>query len=371
MTNTVAVESLKEQYGDRPKETFSTLLLNKTDNWLSTQAASHRVCGDLKSEGVAIEWHNFMSGTNGTFSSLPGGHPNSLELCLNLSGEGSLQSAKSRLDFKPLTAFLYASGNHALQIYRNHGERHRFLTINFSSSFLREQLMVCEGAVHTLVSQFVLSGNPANCTGGAVRLTSDHERLVSLLLRPQCAQAACQLRCKGIVLQLMADFLIEPCCSNGSSCDRQKCLALERAQKVIAILERDLAEPPTLGEMGREVGCSPFHLSRQFSQETGMTIPKYLRTLRMRYAAELLKSGKCNVTEVAMAVGYSSLSHFSQAFCQTIGCCPAMYSSSAFDQATTACTGHCPEGNREMSNQNRRSGRRAGPEIDVLLESVR
>ena len=95
--------------------------------------------------------------------------------------------------------------------------------------------------------------------------------------------------------------------------------------RVVAVLRRNLAEPPTLEEIGREVGCSPFHLSRTFSRETGMTIPQYLRKLRMERAAELLKSGKCNVTEAAMEVGYSSLSHFSQAFCQTMGCCPALY----------------------------------------------
>ena len=45
----------------------------------------------------------------------------------------------------------------------------------------------------------------------------------------------------------------------------------------------------------------------------------------MERAAELLQSGKYNVTEAAMAVGYSSLSHFSQSFCQTMGCCPGLY----------------------------------------------
>jgi AraC-like DNA-binding protein len=66
-------------------------------------------------------------------------------------------------------------------------------------------------------------------------------------------------------------------------------------------------------------------LSRTFSQELGMTIPQYLRQLRMERAAELLRSGKFNVTEAALEVGYNSMSHFSQAFCQTMGCCPNLY----------------------------------------------
>ena len=41
--------------------------------------------------------------------------------------------------------------------------------------------------------------------------------------------------------------------------------------------------------------------------------------------AELLRSGRFNVSEAAVEVGYSSLSHFSKAFCETIGCCPVLY----------------------------------------------
>jgi AraC-like DNA-binding protein len=91
------------------------------------------------------------------------------------------------------------------------------------------------------------------------------------------------------------------------------------------VLRDNLVEPPDLLELGKRVGCSPFHLSRTFSQELGVTIPQYLRQLRMERAGELLLTGKFNVTETAMEVGYSSLSHFSQAFCQTMGCCPNLY----------------------------------------------
>ena len=91
------------------------------------------------------------------------------------------------------------------------------------------------------------------------------------------------------------------------------------------ILTRDLANPPTLEMLGQEVGCSPFYLSRIFSREVGQTIPQYLRNVRMERAAELLRTGRYNVTEAATEVGYSSLSHFSKAFCETIGCCPVLY----------------------------------------------
>ena len=96
-------------------------------------------------------------------------------------------------------------------------------------------------------------------------------------------------------------------------------------EKAIEILGQRLANPPTLEELGQEVGCSQFYLSRTFSRQMSMTIPQYLRQIRMERAAELLKSGRFNVTEAALEVGYSSISHFSHAFYETMGCCPGLY----------------------------------------------
>jgi AraC-like DNA-binding protein len=45
----------------------------------------------------------------------------------------------------------------------------------------------------------------------------------------------------------------------------------------------------------------------------------------MERAASLLREGRLNVTQAALEVGYSSLSHFSTAFHDVIGCCPGLY----------------------------------------------
>lgn len=85
------------------------------------------------------------------------------------------------------------------------------------------------------------------------------------------------------------------------------------------------AEPLTLEELGQRVGCSPFYLSRTFTEQMGMTLTQFLRQVRLERAAELLRSGKFNVTQAALEVGYSSVGHFSTAFHETFGCCPGLY----------------------------------------------
>ena len=102
-------------------------------------------------------------------------------------------------------------------------------------------------------------------------------------------------------------------------------LAAERVARAKAILLDNLAEPPSLEELGRRVACSHFYLSRTFTRETGLTISQWLRRARLERAAELLRARQCNVTEAALAVGYSSPSHFSHAFRETFGCCPGLY----------------------------------------------
>jgi AraC-like DNA-binding protein len=224
-----------------------------------------------------------------------------------------------------LTAGFYLPGGNALQARRRGKQRHRFLTVEFSREFLRGHLAQGDGALHPLVEAFIRDNAcPANI-GEIRRLTAAQERIVAQMPQPPTVQAARSLWHKSQVLQLMAEFFFERRDADELFCDRQKRLARERVDKTIAILRVDLSEPLCLEELGRKVGCSPFHLSRTFSRVMSMTLPQYLRKLRMERAAELLRAGKHNVTEAAMEVGYSSLSHFSQAFCQTMGCCPALY----------------------------------------------
>ena len=288
-----------------------------------TQEGHRRLYGALHDLGFTVECHDFEPVSRFEWSRcfIPG----SLELCLNLAGEGSIEHAGRSMNFAPLTSGFFVSGKNELRGWRKPGGRHRFLMVRFASRFLREHLLPSDGALHPLVERFLSQAPRAAGVGEIQRLTTDQERWIALLPHPPTPQAARRLWYRSKVLQLMAEFFFIRRGEDELFCDRQKRLARERVDRVIGLLKEHLADPPGLDAIGREAGCSPFHLSRTFSRETGMTIPQYLRKLRIERAAELLRTGRYNVTEAALEVGYSSLSHFSQAFCQLIGCCPALY----------------------------------------------
>jgi AraC family transcriptional regulator len=277
--------------------------------------------GDLPQVGVSVRWHESPDGYDWS----EGLGKQTVVLCLNLMGEGTVQCADTLLKFAPGTAGFFFTGSSRLKATRQPGSRHRFIELEFSAACVQRHLSPCDGALHPGIEAFA-GGHPLPRPAGETwGMTGAQEACARRLCQPPVFQRARDLWYQGQVLQLMAEYFFERQGEDELFCDRQKRLAHERAQKVMAILQRDLINPPALEAIGREVGCSPFHLSRTFSQEAGMTIPQYLRKLRIERAAEMLESGKYNVTEAAFEVGYSSLSHFSQAFCQMMGCCPGLH----------------------------------------------
>lgn len=318
--------------------------------WRPVQSGWRPLYGSFYDSGVSIEWHDFRLASEFEWSR--SFHPDSLELCLNLAGNGSIRYEGSSLDFEPLTAGFYAPGKNALQAQRAANQQHQFITVELSRSYLRWHLSQCDGALHPLVEAFVRCDQTCAGLGEIRRLNSAQEQLAAHLAQPSVFQAARPLWYQSKVLELMVDFFFERRGQDELFCDRQKRLGRERADRVIAILRQNLPTPPELEEIGRQVGCSPFHLSRTFSKEMRMTIPQYLRKLRMERAAELLRSGKYNVTEAALEVGYSSLSHFSQAFCQTMGRCPGLYPLKT-PQQPSAVKESQPTGNAAVSKPTR------------------
>jgi len=189
---------------------------------------------------------------------------------------------------------------------------------------LQKQLAQNEAGLEPDIRRVVFDGKEQSVVAPARPMTIEQRGVVASLAAPPVAKAAQILWYQSKALELMAHFLFAPK-DPEFFCMRQKRVARERVERTKELLARDLANPPALEMLGQEVGCSPFYLSRIFSREVGVTIPQYLRNLRMERAAELLRTGRYNVTEAATEVGYSSLSHFSKAFCETIGCCPVLY----------------------------------------------
>jgi AraC-like DNA-binding protein len=95
---------------------------------------------------------------------------------------------------------------------------------------------------------------------------------------------------------------------------------LVEAAKVV--LNERVESTPSLSELARALGCSPFHLSRTFHRTAGLSLRRYAGRLRARLAAERLAAGAPNLTELALRLGYADHSHFTNSFRREWGLAP-------------------------------------------------
>jgi AraC-like DNA-binding protein len=101
---------------------------------------------------------------------------------------------------------------------------------------------------------------------------------------------------------------------------RRLCRARDR-------LHDDALHAPTLPELARHAGVSPFHLLRVFKRCFGETPHEYLSRLRIERSKQLLRAGH-SVTDTCFEVGFSGLGSFSSGFKRQVGVSPSEYARS-------------------------------------------
>ena len=90
-----------------------------------------------------------------------------------------------------------------------------------------------------------------------------------------------------------------------------------------ALLEQ-ISSPRTLEQWARWADISPRSLSRKFVAETGMSFAQWRQWARLTQALEWLATGRA-VKDVALSLGYDSVSAFIKTFRQALGTTPSAY----------------------------------------------
>ena len=95
--------------------------------------------------------------------------------------------------------------------------------------------------------------------------------------------------------------------------------------RVRDLIDRAYADRLDLRALARSAAVSPSYFSRSFKAAFGETPHQYLMSRRMERAKALLRAGELSVTEVCMAVGFTSLGSFSAQFRRVVGESPSAY----------------------------------------------
>ncbi|HYF47890.1 MAG TPA: helix-turn-helix domain-containing protein [Planctomycetota bacterium] len=109
---------------------------------------------------------------------------------------------------------------------------------------------------------------------------------------------------------------------------RQKLARTRREQLATGVrkyLEEHCGETLSLDGLAEHFEVSPFHLSRSFSQQYGVSLVEMLTMLRIDRAAELLKERRLSVKEIAVAVGIPDPNYFAKVFRRVRGQSPTEF----------------------------------------------
>ena len=125
---------------------------------------------------------------------------------------------------------------------------------------------------------------------------------------------------KGKLYELIALYFNKSSDADLEQCpflaDEDNVRKIKQAKDII--LER-MAEPPTLPELSDEIGLSLKKLKEGFKQIYGDSVYGYLLDHKMDLARKMLESGRYNVNEVGLKIGYSTASHFITSFKKKYG----------------------------------------------------
>lgn len=133
-------------------------------------------------------------------------------------------------------------------------------------------------------------------------------------------------------LQLAADVLESAFVHSGSKARKRASTAADHAEKANAAksyLAAHLGDNVMLDEVAAAVYSSPFNFARIFQEQTGMSVHRYLLRLRLRASLERIREEGSDLTTIALELGFSSHSHFSDVFKREFGRTPSDFRSSA------------------------------------------
>jgi transcriptional regulator GlxA family with amidase domain len=102
-------------------------------------------------------------------------------------------------------------------------------------------------------------------------------------------------------------------------------------------MDREYARPLDVAALARIALMSTAHFTREFARAFGETPHLYLQRRRIERAMTLLRHSSMPITDIALAVGFSSLGTFGRTFRRIVGCAPGQFRDSTGPLPVPGC----------------------------------
>lgn len=203
-------------------------------------------------------------------------------------------------------------------------DREKSLIIQFSNTFMNS-LFDLQRIMHFYRNLHALSINAHPRLVSELKSIADRMKEIFLSAAPNR-----ELRCCMLLMEFMLtldqhreEFVSE--IRNGDPYSYTD-TATHRMIMVTDYIKNNLtADDLSQGAMARLAGVNKDYFSRIFRSITGMNYSKWLNTIRLEKATELLGDQGMSLTEVAMSSGFQSISSFNRVFREEKGMSPSEY----------------------------------------------
>lgn len=106
-------------------------------------------------------------------------------------------------------------------------------------------------------------------------------------------------------------------------------------RKAIAYTEKNISNPDfSVEDLSREMGMSRVYLYKKLLALTGKAPLEFIRTVRLKRAAQLLTESQLTVSEVAYEVGFNNPKYFTKYFKIEFNCLPSAYAAEKKKEAS-------------------------------------
>jgi len=103
--------------------------------------------------------------------------------------------------------------------------------------------------------------------------------------------------------------------------------------QLIGIVEEHLENPEfDVDQLATTIGMSESVLYRKLKAVAGLTVAEFVKSIRLKKAALLLKLPGASIAEVAFSVGFNNRKHFSREFKKQFGCTPSEFVPAATEE---------------------------------------
>jgi AraC family transcriptional regulator len=100
-------------------------------------------------------------------------------------------------------------------------------------------------------------------------------------------------------------------------------LSAEQQRRILEVIDAQLGADIGITQLASTIGMSPDHFAHRFKLTFGQSPYRFVQLRRVEAARRLLTQTRLPIAEIALSVGFSSQSHFTQVFRQHTGSTPA------------------------------------------------